>query len=81
MLTGRKVVLFSATHSKSVERILLGIFGDISLLKFSSEYELLHRASSVSGSVIRTFHTKELLLQGLKEDLEKYYLTTPIVII
>ncbi len=81
LLNNRKVFLFSATHSKSVEKILLGVFDDLSLLKFRSEFEIIHQTSSVAGSVVRTYQSSDLLLKGLAEDVEKYYLTTPIVII
>jgi hypothetical protein len=42
LLNGRKVIMFSATHSKSVERIVVDIFEDLALLKFRSEYEITH---------------------------------------
>ena len=44
--------MFSATSNKGLERIIGDILGDYAVLKFKSEYEMIHKISNVaSGSI------------------------------
>ncbi len=73
--------MFSAITSKGLERIVCDILGDCSIIKFKSEYEMIHKVSSVSSGIIKTFPTKEEAFRSLKEEIKKKLLQTPLVII
>jgi hypothetical protein len=44
--------MFSATSNKGLERIIGDILGDYALLKFKSEYEMIHKVSSFASGTI-----------------------------
>ena len=51
------------------------------MLKFKSEYELVHGASPVQEAVVRSFKDSQLLLIALEEDILKNYDHKPMVVI
>jgi hypothetical protein len=63
--------MFSATTSKGLERIVCDILGDCSIVKFKSEYEMIHKVSTVSNGIIKTFATKDEAFKALSEEINK----------
>ncbi len=52
-LTGRNVFFFSATSSKILERIIDKIFQDHKMIRFSSEFEIVHKCSNLEQGIVK----------------------------
>lgn len=51
------------------------------VLKFKSEYEMMHGSSPVSDPTIVTFKDRNLLLDTVLADLDKYFEKAPVILI
>ena len=78
---GRKVYAFSATSSPSYERLLNNCIGAPRVLKFKSEYEMVHGTSPVQEAIIRPCPDHQSLLETVVEDIAKAYDQKPVVVV
>ena len=75
------MIAFSATSSQGFERMVSNCIAPPKVLRFKSEYELVHGSSPVQEAIIRSFRSESMLLEALKSDVEKNFDHRPIVII
>ena len=80
-LKGRKVYAFSATTSPAYERLLNNCIGAPKVLKFKSEYEMVHGTSPVQEAIIRPVADMAAVLTLVEEDITKNYDNKPVVIV
>lgn len=80
-LRGKKVFAFSATSSMSHERMVNNVVTTPKILKFRSEYELVHGVSPISDPQVVTFESSEKLRDSLFADIEKFYEHGPVIVI
>ena len=62
MLKNRITFLCTATSSRGLEKILHQIVETPVVMKFPSEYELIHKVSPVEGATIKPCENKEEML-------------------
>lgn len=72
---------FSATSSPPHEKFVNKCISMTKVLKFKSEYEMLHEKSPVSDPVVVTFKDRNVLIEILLVDLDKYFEKAPVIII
>jgi Type III restriction enzyme, res subunit len=77
----RRVFAFSATSSPPYERLVNNCIGMPTVLKFKSEYELVHGTSPIQEALIRQVSSKHSLISMVEEDINKTYDHKPVVII
>ena len=80
-LCGHKVIAFSATSSSGYERFVHNCITPPAVLKFKSEYELVHATSPVADPTIRSCTDLTHVMSTLLKDLDKCYEQQPIVLI
>ena len=78
---GRNVYAFSATSSPSYERLLNNCIGAPRVLKFKSEYEMVHGTSPVQEAIIRQCPDHQSALEMVVEDIAKVYDQKPAVVV
>ena len=71
-LANRKVLLFSATSHKGMERIVEEVLGKVVSLKFQSEFEILNRSGGATDGLVLTFRSEEELLSRMLDEAKKY---------
>ena len=81
LLRGRKVIAFSATSTVPHERLINNCICRPSVLRFKSEYELVHNISPVSDPSVMTFANRMMLEQAVTADINKHFDQHPIVLI
>ena len=77
----RQVIAFTATSSPSIERLISNTITPPVLLKFKSEYELVHAVSPVSDPTILTFVQHPALLIKLLSDIDNHFEKQPVIMI
>ena len=78
---GSKVVAFSATTCIPIERFVNNCIGPLTILKFSSEYEVVNGVYPVlDGHVVPCGFHKNILLE-VEKDLVKHCELKPLVVI
>ena len=80
-LMNRRVIFFSATTHKCMERIIQDVLGSVVSFSFKSEYEIMNEVSSVTHGTVKTFRDKEDLISSLIDDAKKVVQSTPVIII
>jgi hypothetical protein len=80
-LRQKKVFAFSATSSPAHERILDSCIGAPTILKFKSEYEMMHDACPIVDPVVYASKSNEDRMQSFEAELERQYENFPVVII
>ena len=78
---GRKVYAFTATSSPAYERLLNNCIGAPKVLKFKSEYEMVHGTSPVQEAIIRPCTDHQSVLEMVVEDIAKVYDQKPVVVV
>ena len=63
------------------ERFVNNCIGRPTILKFKSEYELIHGISPIQDPNIVFCNETKTIFEALFEDVKKYYETKPIIII
>lgn len=72
-LRGKKVIAFSATSSTSYERFMGNVVKQPVVVKFKSEYELVHHTSPIADPAVVACNTEAEVRQALKVDLDKHF--------
>ena len=67
------MIAFTATSSPSIERLISNTITPPVLLKFKSEYELVHAVSPVSDPTILSFVETSALLIKLLSDIDRHF--------
>ena len=80
-LKGKQVFAFSATSSASYERLLTNCVARPTVLKFKSEYELVHGSSPIADATIVPVADTASMLTALEVDLCRFYDQRPVIII
>ena len=78
---GRKVYAFSATSSPAYERLLNNCIGAPRVLKFKSEYEMVHGSSPVQEAIIKPCPDHQSALEMVVEDIAKIFDQKPVVVV
>ena len=78
---GKKVYAFSATSSPAFERLLNNCIGAPRILRFKSEYEMVHGTSPVQEAIIRPCPDHHSVLEIVGEDIAKSYDQKPVVVV
>ena len=72
---------FSATSTASYERLLSNCVARLTVLKFKSEYELVHGSSPIADATIVPVADTASMLTALEVDLCRFYDQRPVIII
>jgi len=78
---GHKVIAFTATSSVSYERLVHHCICPPTVLKFKSEFELVHGTPPVADPTIVSCVTTDYLFTSLIVDLDKHFELHPVIII
>jgi hypothetical protein len=87
MLTGlwalkmKTVIAFTATTSPAHERVVHNCIAPPLVLRFSSEYELIHGISPVQSPNIITCKDESTMFSILATDIDKMYDRKPIIVV
>jgi hypothetical protein len=71
----------TATSNRGLEAILHDIVDSPVVMKFPSEYELIHKVSPAEGSEIKVCSDKQIMMESLEDDIASHYDEDPIIII
>jgi hypothetical protein len=80
-LKGRRVFAFSATSSKSHERLLNDCISEPKIMKFKNEYEMVRGTSPIVDPTIHSCKDESDLIKVFEEELIKFYEQQPIIIV
>ena len=78
---GHKVIAFTATSSVSYERLVHHCICPPTVLKFKSEFELVHGTAPVADPTIVSCVSNDSLFASLVTDIDKHFELHPIIII
>ena len=80
-LRGHRVIAFTATSSTPYERLVNNCIAPPVVLKFKSEYELLHDIAPVSDPTVIPCADAATLHAIVCQDIDKHYEKHPVIII
>ena len=80
-LKNLKVIAFSATSCKYMERLVTNCINDPVILNFESEYSVCHGADNIQDGHIVACERQALIYPKLEDELNKYYDSKPLVVI
>ena len=80
-LRGHRVIAFTATSSQPYERLVNNCIVPPVVLKFKSEYELIHDIAPVSDPTVITCVDPAALHVALCQDIDKHYEKHPVIVI
>ena len=72
---------FTATSSPAYERLLNNCIGTPKVMRFKSEYEMVHGTSPVQEAIIRSCTDVHSVLEMVVEDISKVYDQKPVVVV
>ena len=76
-----KVIAFSATSCKYMERLVTNCISEPVILNFESEYSVCHGANNIQDGHIVSCKSPEYIYAELDEELIKHYDSKPLIVI
>lgn len=65
-MNNREVYLFTATSNKALEKIVYKVLGLYQVMKFKSEFELVHKCSNLEQGIIKPFRSNEEVMKQVE---------------
>lgn len=81
MMKKRIAFFCTATSNVGLQRILNSVVNTPLVMKFSSEYELIHKVSPIEGSSIKCCNSKDMMIKQVEDDIRINFDEKPIIVI